>query len=71
MKRLNVPGSSGIVSIGYDKNEKILEIVFVPDKKYHYLNVQSSMYNALLKADSKGAFVNKYIKGRYRYLKIE
>jgi hypothetical protein len=70
MEKIITPGSSGIVSIGYDEKRKILEITFIPSGTYHYMNVQHSMYKALLKAESKGSFVNKYIKGRYKYKRI-
>jgi len=71
MKRTKIFDSASISSIGYDDVKKILEITFIPTGTYRYLNVHNSMYKALIKADSKGEFINKYIKWRYEFEKVK
>ena len=61
MKRSAVD-SSGIQTIGYDPVKKILEVEFINDSVYRYLNVPEVMYLGLMKASSKGAFFNKKIR---------
>ncbi|MFO7444711.1 MAG: KTSC domain-containing protein [Ignavibacteriaceae bacterium] len=70
MKRTRILDSTSISSIGYDEEKNTLEVKFIPAGTYHYFNVQASMYKALLKSHSKGEFVNKFIKPRYEYKKI-
>jgi hypothetical protein len=59
--------SSTIVSVGYDEEQRILEIVFVGGRVYHYLEVPPERVLALLRAESKGRFLNSDIKPYFRY----
>lgn len=69
MKRAPVISSS-IRSVGYAPEERVLEIEFVGGGVYRYLDVPSEVHEALLEAESKGTFVNRAIKGRYRYQRV-
>lgn len=66
MKRTPVK-SSQVKSIGYDESEKMLHVEFQPRKTetegqiYEYANIPSGLYADLMKAESKGAFLGKYI----------
>jgi len=62
--------STSIISAGYDPDTKTLELEFVNGNTYQYLDVPQSIYEALLAADSKGAFVNTHVKDHYRYSQI-
>lgn len=62
--------SSNIVSIGYNIQEKILEIEFISSGIYRYFEVPIEIYDSFLKSSSKGKFVHKNIRGRYRYENI-
>jgi hypothetical protein len=59
--------SSSIVSVGYDEEQRILEIVYTGGRVYHYLEVPPERVLALLRAESKGRFVNSEIKPHFRY----
>jgi hypothetical protein len=61
MKRTHVD-SSGIQTVGYDPIKKILEVEFVGDHVYRYLNVPEMLYIQLMKANSKGIFFNAKIR---------
>ncbi len=62
--------STNISSIGYESESRILEIEFSSGGIYQYLNVPQVIYNELMSASSHGSYFHKYIKDKYRFLKI-
>ena len=66
MQRVPVKSTS-IKSIGYDEKEKILEIEFHTNFVYQYFDVPVEVYEALVKAESKGKYYNINIKNKYQY----
>jgi hypothetical protein len=56
--------SSAIHAIGYDGYT--LTVEFHNARTYDHPGVPYSVYEGLMQAPSKGAFYNKYIRGRYR-----
>jgi KTSC domain len=63
--------SSVVAGIKYDKCSRTLRIIYVSGMMYDYKNVPEQIYTAMKTAFSKGTFLNKYIKGRYEFEKIE
>jgi hypothetical protein len=59
--------SSVVNRIAYDAELKILTVVFQSGKVYYYKDVPNGAYLTLKTARSKGAYLNKYIKGVYEY----
>jgi hypothetical protein len=59
--------SSSIVSVGYDEERRVLEVMYTGGRVYHYLNVPSALVLALLEAKSKGRFLNDQIKPNFDY----
>ena len=55
--------SSSIDSVGYEKN--VLEVRFRNGGLYQYYDVPEETLVMLMRADSKGAFFNRSIRGRY------
>jgi len=70
MQRIPVE-SSDIVAIGYDEKERILEIEFKENRIYRYIDVEASIYDRFLKADSYGQYFYAFINGHYRYKRLE
>jgi KTSC domain len=66
MKRARVE-SSNIATVGYDEEQQILEIVFRDGRIYHYLEVPPERALSLLRAESKGRFLNSEIKPHFGY----
>lgn len=66
MKMIEVQ-SSNIKKVGYDKNNLYVEY---NSGTYEYTQVPKQLYEDLLKAESKGRFMNENIKGKYIYKKI-
>ncbi|MDE1876765.1 MAG: KTSC domain-containing protein [Thaumarchaeota archaeon] len=63
--------SSNVHSIGYDPEQKILEIEFNDRSTYHYFDVPELEHSKLMTAASKGKYLNSHIKGKYRYRQIK
>jgi hypothetical protein len=63
--------SSNVESVGYDSEEKMLEVKFKSGGVYQYKGVQPEMYTDLLAAESVGRFVSQVVRGGRRGLKIE
>jgi hypothetical protein len=59
--------SSAISRIGYQKPRRLLYVTYKGSGgSYVYIDVPPREYQALLKAESKGTFINKRIKPHYR-----
>jgi XTP/dITP diphosphohydrolase len=63
--------SSDIISIGYDAENRLLEVEFHEGRIYQYRNVEPDIHEQLMRADSHGQYFDTFIRSRYRYDKIE
>lgn len=61
--------SSNVARVGYDEQTYTLGVEFHGGEVYHYYEVPKSLFDKLCKAKSVGGFLNKEIKGQYRYAK--
>jgi|GEM_PF-71973 len=66
MQRLLVE-SSDIVAIGYDLRQHVLEIEFKEGRMYQYFDVEPSVHERFLRADSYGEYFYAHINKHYRY----
>jgi KTSC domain len=62
--------SSNIRSVGYEDASRTLEIEFLNGRLYQYSGVPEAIYQSLMRAASKGAYFNTYIKDRYPERKV-
>jgi len=62
--------SSNIESIGYSKEESILEVEFHDGSIYQYIEVPEYVYEGLMSASSHGTYLNDHVKHVYNYRKI-
>lgn len=70
MKRMFV-SSSNLASVGYDADQRILEIEFLNRSVYQYYGVPESLYRGLMNASSHGSYFDSYIKrGGFSYRRI-
>lgn len=69
MDRISV-SSSNLNSIGFDSDNKILEIEFNNGRIYQYSNVSKTEFGKLMKALSKGTYFNSNIKDNYNCRRI-
>ena len=64
--------SSNLKSVGYDPSNSILEVEFHGGRIYNYFKVPLKIYDELMKASSKGTFLDKNVKKRgFDYKKIK
>ena len=57
--------SSSVASVGYDRRRRVLEVEFLDGSLYQYDDVAVDEHDALLAAESKGAYFNAHIRERY------
>lgn len=70
MEIINVD-SSMMVSIGYDKDNAILQITFKSDHSvWHYFNVPQNVFEEFRYSGSKGRFFHRQIRGNYPETRI-
>lgn len=63
--------SSNLRAVGYDETQQILYVEFKHGGTYRYLGVDKSIYDGLLRADSKGTYLDQMVKkAGYGYEKI-
>jgi KTSC domain/DnaJ domain len=69
--RLNILRASvkspNIISVGYDKLLKVLQVEFLNGSIYQYYEVPEQIFTDLLKAGSKGKFFNSKISLHFRH----
>ena len=62
--------SRGIKSIRYDESTRTLDVTYTSSGEYRYFDVGPEVYAWLMKAESKGKFVNRLVKEKYRYERL-
>ena len=62
--------SSDLKSIGYDKENQILEVEFHGGGIYQYFDVPEDIFEGLTSAPSHGKFFHRAIKNSFRHKKI-
>jgi hypothetical protein len=63
--------SKGIRWIRYDERTRILDVAYTNSGEYRYFDVGPEVYAWLVRAESKGKFVNRLVKERYRYARLD
>ncbi|HEX7081582.1 MAG TPA: KTSC domain-containing protein [Gammaproteobacteria bacterium] len=63
--------SRGIRRIAYNAEERTLDVEFSSSKLYRYLDVPPAAYEWLSRAKSKGRFINRLIKDKYRCERVD
>jgi hypothetical protein len=59
--KLKAVDSSMLLAVGYDEETREMRVMFKTGDTYRYLNVPKSVYNELLKAESKGAYLKTHV----------
>jgi hypothetical protein len=62
--------STSLASIGYDEDHAILEVEFRTGEVYQYYDVSIAVYDALMNADSIGAYFSNNIRPAYDFRHI-
>jgi hypothetical protein len=59
--------SSMIAAAGYDSKNRILIVLYNSGRAYEYFQVPPEEFQGLMKADSKGKYMNSHILNVYPY----
>ena len=62
--------SSNIRSVGYNRDNKTLEVEFNHNSTFQYENVSQKLYDGLRSATSHGRFFDAKIKDKFTYKKV-
>jgi hypothetical protein len=63
--------SKGIRWIRYDERARTLDVAYVNSGEYRYFDVEPEVHAWLSKVESKGKFVNRLVKEKYRYERLD
>ena len=62
--------SSSLLTIGFARETRVLEIEFRSGATYRYLGVAPAVFEELKKAESKGRYFAQFIRGKYDFQRI-
>ncbi|MEV7776764.1 KTSC domain-containing protein [Kitasatospora sp. NPDC088351] len=62
--------SSLLLSVGYDRSARALELEFTGGHVYTYADVPARVHRELMAAESHGRYFNRAIRGRYVYRRV-
>jgi len=65
-----IVASSCIASMLFNPDEHVLTLEFRNGLTYEYFGVPSSLYAALLTAESKGSFIARFIRGQFSFRQL-
>ena len=60
--------STALSCVAYDADRGMLHIEFCDRTIYDYFGVPAEVHDGLIRADSKGTYFNRIIRGRYAFL---
>jgi KTSC domain len=64
--------SSNVMAVGYDVEQKELHVQFKGSTTvYIYESVESLVHQSLMASDSKGTFIARELKGKYKFKKVK
>jgi hypothetical protein len=59
--------SRSLSAVGYEERQKRLRVEFNSGKIYNYFGVPEETFRDLMKAESKGRFLNRWIRDSFPY----
>lgn len=69
MPEMHYVDSSNVEAVGYDDATQELYIQFLSGGYYIYHEVPRHVFDGMMSAPSKGSFLNREVKGVYRFTK--
>ena len=63
--------SACITSIAFSAQDNVLQLEFRNGLAYEYFGVPAALYGELLSAQSKGAFLTRFIRGHFPFRRLE
>jgi hypothetical protein len=59
-----------VSAIGYHAETQALEVEYTRGGVYQYQGVPPDVFDQLMKASSKGTFINEHIKNSYIFIRV-
>ena len=56
--------------VAYCRAQQLLEVIFQDGSRYQFWHVPPERFEALLAAESKGTYFNRFIRNRYKYQQL-
>ena len=63
--------SSVVADFSYDEETSTLRVTYVSGMVYDYKDVPEKVYREMKAYQSKGSYLNYYIKGKYDFERVE
>ena len=63
--------SSSIAALSYDADTRVLGVQFRSGAAYRYRGVPAEVFAEFLRADSKGRYFVKKIRGKYAFFRVQ
>ena len=63
--------STALTAVSFSPETNVLEVEFRNGLIYEYLGISCSLYQQLLVAPSKGAFLVRFIRGRFPHRRVQ
>lgn len=70
MTWIETPESSNIARFRYDDKTHVLTVGFKNGGTYNYYDVSQKVFDDMKRAQSKGEFLARKVKGIYRYARV-
>jgi KTSC domain len=62
--------SAAISAVQYDQARRHLDVDLTTGRRYRYLDVPSTVYQAFMAAESVGRFYSDHIRDEYDYVRL-
>jgi hypothetical protein len=62
--------SASLRWVAYCRVQRLLEVIFQDGSRYQFRPVPLEGFEALLAAESKGTYFNRFIRNRYKYQQL-
>ena len=63
--------SSSLLSIGFDREARVLEIEFRSGASYRYLAVPPAVFEEMKTSASKGRYFAQFVRGKYEFQRLK
>lgn len=65
------PKVKSVRVVAYDAERRTLDVEFATSKVYRYFDVPPDVYAWLERVESKGKFINRLVRDKYRYERLD
>ena len=67
---LHTVDSAAIHAIGYDREQRVMEVIFTGGGIYLFRNVPPQVFEGFVRSTSKGAYFQENVRGMYGHQRL-